>query len=262
MEKDVHVFENGIKVYRQHLLPSQIERYEKIRNVHEADEEDLFLEVLKSSPQIECFLSIGSAIGYYPLLARKILPSILIHAFEPLDIFRTSFKENIQLNGFGPESFIIHHESVSSLKGRVYFVEAKYGSKVLGSNHNSQILGLQAKILIKNLLTALRIKKYQKSKITTASTISLAELIKRIGRPIDFMQMDVQGHELEILKSGEECLRNKSIRIIMTGTHGSEIHDACVQLLKKYDYQIMANEPSTKHQPDGIILASNSLISL
>ena len=255
MEKDVHVFENGIKVYRRHLLPSQIERYEKIRNVHEADEEDLFLEVLKSSPQIECFLSIGSAIGYYPLLAKKTLPSVIIHAVEPLDFFRRCFKENIKLNGFEPEGFIIHSESVSSFKDSVYFVEAKYGSK-----DNNQILGLRIKIFIKNLLTELRIKNYQKSKITTLNTISLAELIQSVGRPIDFMQMDVQGHELEILKSGEECLQNNLIRTIMTGTHGSEIHDACLQLLKKYDYQIMANEPSTKHQPDGIILASNSFI--
>jgi FkbM family methyltransferase len=262
MEKDFHVFENGIKVYRHHLLPSQIERYEKIRNVHEADEEDLFLQVLKSSSQIECFLSIGSAIGYYPLLAKKTLPSVIIHTFEPLDFFRKCFRENIKLNGFEPESFIIHSECVSSLKERVYFVEAKYGSKVLGSKHNNQILGLRVKIFIKNLLTELRIKNYQKSKITIASTISLAELIQSVGRPIDFMQMDVQGHELEILKSGEECLQKKLIRTIMTGTHGSEIHDACIQLLKKYDYQIIANEPSTKHQPDGIILASNNFIEL
>jgi len=45
-------------------------------------------------------VSLGSAIGYYALLAKYTCSNIKIHCFEPLDRHRRYLEENIELNGF------------------------------------------------------------------------------------------------------------------------------------------------------------------
>jgi len=47
--KTIHEFDSGIKVYDSHLLDIQRIRYEK-RNVHEEDEEDIFIEIIETLP--------------------------------------------------------------------------------------------------------------------------------------------------------------------------------------------------------------------
>ncbi len=258
MTDDIHVFENGIKVYARQLIPAQIDRYNNIRNVHEADEEDLFLEVLRSSPRIDCFVDIGSAIGYYPLLAKKWLPSVTIHAYEPLGVFREYFIDNIRLNGFLAEDFHIHDECVSSSNGRVFFVQAAYGSKVLKGGRASLPI-FRAKALIKSLLTILGITAYRKAQVATVRTITLDEPVRDVGSTIDYMQMDVQGHELEILNSGRVSLCGQNVKTILVGMHGRELHTECIRFLASCDYEIEIEEQATPHQPDGIILASKGV---
>ena len=99
MKRNIHVFDNGIKVYDDHVSPTQRNRY-KLNNLHEAEEEDIFIQILESIPQDGCYINIGSAIGYYSLLAKKLIPGLTIHAIEPLAKYREYFIENIALNGF------------------------------------------------------------------------------------------------------------------------------------------------------------------
>ena len=256
MAQEIHVFDNGVQVYVSQLMPAQIQRYQNVRNVHEADEEDLFVEVLRSSPRIECIVDVGSAIGYYPLLAKRILPDVTIHAYEPLDIFRQYFTDNIRLNGFAPQQFHVHSECVSSTRGRTYFVEATYGSKVL----RGKALGTSvffAKLLLKRLLT--RRGNYPLPKISSLNTITLDDVATNVGCPIDYLQMDVQGHEFEILQGGAASLRAGKIKSFMIGTHSSKLHRQCAQYLVEYGYEIEVDEEAAAHQPDGIILASKGV---
>src|SRR5258708_2664141 len=97
MARKVHVFDNGGSVYDDHLIPAQRERYRR-RNVHEAEEEDVFAELIRNLPPDGCYLNIGCAIGYYPLLAMRLLPALTIHAVEPLAQHRAFFAENVRLN--------------------------------------------------------------------------------------------------------------------------------------------------------------------
>ena len=113
MKRNVHVFDNGVKVYDDHLTPIQRDRYRR-RNVHEAEEEDIFIEILQTIPPDGCFANIGCAIGYYPLLAKRLIPGRTIHAIEPLERHRAFFVENIALSGQKQSSFIIHTEGISS----------------------------------------------------------------------------------------------------------------------------------------------------
>ncbi|MEC4989806.1 MAG: hypothetical protein SAJ37_13830, partial [Oscillatoria sp. PMC 1068.18] len=128
MPEQVHIFDNGVKVYDHHLISEQRQRYQK-QNVHEADEENIFIEIIKSIPSDGCFLSIGSAIGYYPILAKKLSPLLTIHAVEPLSVHRKYFVENIKLNNLCLDEFVIYQEGISSSEGYEVFLDAGYGSK-------------------------------------------------------------------------------------------------------------------------------------
>ena len=75
MARAAHTFDNGIKVYDDHLLPLQRERYKK-HNVHEADEEEHFINIIRSLPPDGVYLDIGAAVGYYAMLARRLSPPL------------------------------------------------------------------------------------------------------------------------------------------------------------------------------------------
>ena len=47
MPRAIHTFDNGVRVYEDQLWAGQRARYEK-RNVHEAEEEDIFVELIGS----------------------------------------------------------------------------------------------------------------------------------------------------------------------------------------------------------------------
>lgn len=97
--KKEHLFDNGVKVYDHQLLPIQRERY-KSRNVHEEEEEDLFVKIIGGLHKDAVYVSVGTAIGYYPLLAKRLKNDINVHCFEPLPLHLEYLKENMELNGW------------------------------------------------------------------------------------------------------------------------------------------------------------------
>ena len=116
MSRKVHVFDNGVSVYDDHIIPAQRERYRK-RNVHEAEEEDVFAELVRNLPPNACYINIGCAIGYYPILAKRLAPGLTVHAVEPLARHRDYFSENARLNGFGASDFAVHSQAISARAG-------------------------------------------------------------------------------------------------------------------------------------------------
>lgn len=58
-----------------------LERYEKYINLHEPFEETLFEHVIKNS-DIKTFIDVGSAWGYYSLLAKKLNNKIKVIGFD------------------------------------------------------------------------------------------------------------------------------------------------------------------------------------
>ena len=123
--KKVHEFESGLKVFDHQLLPIQRERYNK-QNVHEEDEERLFIDIINGLQEGTKYVNIGTAIGYYALLAKIIRKGIEVHCFEPLPSHLISFHENIILNGFKKEDFKIHEKAISTKFGEVSFSNATY----------------------------------------------------------------------------------------------------------------------------------------
>ncbi len=265
MTGKIHKFDNGVCVYDEHLMSAQRQRY-SINNVHEADEEDFFIKIISSISVEGCFVNIGTAIGYYALLAKKLSPHLHVHAVEPLDYFRRCFNDNIKLNNFTSEDFTIHPVAVGATNGRVSFLEKGYESQLLVSNKKDVIRQISRKIknLFKAVLGAIGVKRYaaglgRKSEV---DAVTLEALVKLVGRDIDVASMDVQGLEVDILRGGESVLDQAKVKTFIIGTHGNSIHQQCIQMLQDKDYTIEYEEPDTQHQPDGIIIASKGVLRL
>lgn len=263
MTKKTHKFNNGVRVYDEHLMPAQRERY-RINNVHEADEEELFIKIISSIPAGGCFINIGTAIGYYAILAKKLSPQLNVHAVEPLESFRRYFIENIKLNNLSQQDFVIHPTAVGAVDGRVSFLEKGYESQLLQSTEQQGIfrqISMNLKNLIKAVLGGLGVKRYaagmgRKSEV---DSVTLDTLVKRVGQQIDVASMDVQGLEVDILKGGNSVLEHADVKTFIIGTHGKNIHQQCIRILADKNYVIEYDEPDTPHQPDGIIIASKGI---
>lgn len=233
MEKKIHTFNNGVKVFDDHLIPKQRERYAK-HNVHEAEEENFFVSIIRQIPPDGCYVDIGCAIGYYPLLAKKLSPHLTIHAFEPLARHRQYFHENIALNELSVSDFLIHKEGISSNNGEARFVDSAYGSSLYRPG-------------------------VKQEKIQTIQTRTLDSFTDEIGRPIDLCQMDVQGFEVDVLRGAEQVLKNNLVKVFLIGTHSPALHQGCIDILKTHGYAIDVDLYDTKEQPDGILIASKGL---
>ena len=255
MNRIVHVFDNGIKVYDDHLLPIQRDRYRKC-NVHEAEEEDIFTELLQTIPSDGCYVNIGSAIGYYPLLAKKLAPGLTVHAVEPLERHRAFFMENFALNGLKHSSFTIHNEGISSSEGRAEFIDKGYASLIRGDSTYKQTKNIKSTYTryVKGLLSRTGLRK--PVVVKTIRTKTLDNLCMEIGGGIDLCQMDVQGLELDVLKGAQHTLKTGNVKTFLIGTHSHKLHESCIKVLIANGYIVEYNNFNTKDQPDGILVAS------
>jgi len=266
MTKIIHKFDNGVCVYDEHLMPAQRQRY-RMNNVHEADEENYFIKIISSIPADGCFVNIGTAIGYYTILAKKLSPQLHVHAVEPLDYFRRCFRENLKLNNFSPEDFVVHPIAVGAEDGRLGFLEKGYESQLLVNNDRKSVFdqfSRKIKNLIKAILGSLGVKRYAAGlgRKTEVDVVTLKTLVKKVARPIDLMSMDVQGLEVDILSSGSVELEQGLIKTFIIGTHGDAVHEQCIRILSRYNYTIEYDDADTPHQPDGIIIASKGVLRL
>jgi FkbM family methyltransferase len=224
-----HQFDNGIQVYESHLLDVQKARYAK-RNVHEHDEEDIFTDIIYSLPDSGCYVNVGTAIGYYPMLARKIRPDLRIHCFEPLPRHMDFFRDNMKLNGFSEKDFNLHEVAVSTAPGRAFLKDKSYDSLLVRDVGEPSVIEVEA--------------------------IALADVFDLILElDVGLLQMDIQGHEAAVL--GSYFSRNRArpgdIQSFLVGTHWAKVHDSCRQMFIENGYVLHIDEPAPVNQPDGIL---------
>jgi FkbM family methyltransferase len=252
-EKAVHIFDNGVKVFDRHLTPTQRDRYRK-QNVHEADEEALFVQIIDGVPRDGCFVNIGCAVGYYCILAKKLSPGLTIHAVEPLEAHRRYFAENVELNGLDLDDFHVYREAVSGSKGREVFFDRDYGSSILRPEEERASFRSRMRAAVRMIWALFRMRGYG-----IVKTITLDKLMDLVGKPTDLLQMDVQGLEAEILGGAAHTLRAGVVKTFLLGTHGQQVHQQCIEILKEYEYSIEFEEVAPQSQPDGIIVASKGV---
>lgn len=230
--RPVHTFANGVRVYDDHLLPVQRERY-ALHNVHEAEEEEIFKAMVAAMPQASVYVDVGAAVGYYCILARRIRPEIQIVAVEALARHRAFMQENMRLNGLVDGVFQFVHEAISATPGELEFADASYGSYLLSPGKNGK-----------------------HAIVEKVQAITLPHLCRSLNQPIGLLQMDIQGEELNVLRQyASEHPDGGPIRQFLVGTHGKDLHVESRRILEKMGYGIRADDPKPAHQPDGILAA-------
>ncbi len=255
MARAIHVFDNGVRVFEDQLLEEQRARYAR-RNVHEAEEEEIFIDLIRRLPPDGCYVDVGAAIGYYLILARQLAPRLEIHGVEPLERHRQFLQENLTLNGLTSSTCALHREGLTSTAGSEAFMDRGYSSRLSPPCRTARV-SLSARW--KHFLETIGLRQSKKEPLTIP-TITLDMLVQRIGRPIGLLQMDVQGLEVEVLKGGRETLQSGAVKTFLIGTHGRArgltLHEECRELLEGNGYTIEIDQADTKEQPDGILVAS------
>lgn len=245
----IHTFNNGVRVFESHLLDSQKERYAK-SNVHEEDEEEIFIEIIRELSPGDVFVNVGTAIGYYPILSKKIRNDIAVHCFEPLGRHLEYLRENMELNGFLIEDFSTHHLAVSHESGEVLFIDNSYGSSLVAKKPKFHILNFLR--TFKQSLTGANVQQ----PVLHVKSIKLSQIFQVIqSNCIKFLQMDIQGFELPVLKKYFEDIGGapSGIQSFLVGTHSSAIHTSCLELFQQHQFDIIHDIPESLNQPDGII---------
>lgn len=87
---------------------------------------------------------------------------------------------------------------------------------------------------------------------------------------VDFMHVDIQGAEYEMLKGMKKALENGSIKYMMIGTHRPEMNDRLMGALELYGYEIIFSARCHSNEPvdtpfgkatlpvDGILLVKHA----
>lgn len=249
-----HDFENGVRVLPSHLTKEQLARYRE-RNVHEAVEEEIFCREIAALHSGDVFLNIGAAVGYYPILCKKMAPHVRVIALEPLQEFRNAALANFALNGLGPLEIELHAVAIGGASGTLDFLDMGFGSAGLHSGQVSPGKRLRA-LALRPLRSLIRSFGWAgRQRLHKVDLLTLDRFLEQYDQPIGLCQMDVQGMEREVLEGAVSSLSAARIHTFLIGTHGITLHKECKSLLQDAGYAIECDEPDPMGQPDGILLA-------
>lgn len=181
------------------------------------EQEDWFEDEIKF---LRCLLKpgqkiidIGANYGVYALsMARTVGPTGFVWAFEPASLTAKLLEEGIAVNGFS--QITLDRSALSS----------SCGTAQLSLNENSE-------------LNALVRGKPSTNASETVPLVTLDECMKRYGwRDIDFMKIDAEGEEANILKGGERFFAELSPLVQYEVKAGADLHLELVQYFASLGY--------------------------
>lgn len=177
---------------------------------HEPDTERLFRKLVARK---RCIVDIGAYIGTYSLQAAKINPKARIYALEPFPKLRDSIEEGIRLNGF--QNIELIQTAVSDNDGEATLVS----TDPLGESGW-------------NFVTDKTMEGKDHIKV---QTLKLDTILIGLETPPDIIKIDVEGHELHVLRGARKTLSSPGRREIIIeinetclrnqGSSGKEVHD-------------------------------------
>ena len=174
------------------------------------------LEVIRRCiPHCSVVFDVGANVGEWTAFVLKYNPRAKLHCFEPSlftfhQLTSRNFPSHIACNNFG----------LSSSEGEAKLLIFKEGN-VLNSlyrRENLQDMGIPLQ------------EKEERVRLKTLDNYCLERQIQQI----DFLKIDVEGHELEVLRGSSEMLRQERIGIIQFEYGGCNI-DSKVFLKDLFD---------------------------
>jgi FkbM family methyltransferase len=192
---------------------------------YEWQKQSLFVKTVQPGSVV---FDIGAHVGYYTLLAAELVgKSGQVYAFEPLPRNLNYLRRHIQLN---------HCQNVQVLPVAVGAQRGE-GSFQEGADSSTGHLS--------NGATGLPIP-----------VIALDDLVAEQKAPHpDYMKIDVEGAELQVLLGAESILRTSQPTIFLA-THSSDLHQSCCELLGTLEYQLRPVEGDKLSETDEILAES------
>lgn len=211
----------GSKMYLNPLDPG-INRELLVRKVHEKGATKILREILSEGMRV---VDIGANIGYYALIEAQIVGKKgKVYAIEPEPNNFELLNRNVQVNNF---EYIIETFQIA--------IADKEGEDKLYISNKSNLHSLLPHSLISN----------SQNNYITVKTMTLDNFL-RDKYPIDFIRMDVEGFEYNIIKGATNTLkRTKNIKLFIE-FHPIEIEaqgislKAFIELLNNFGFEPIA----------------------
>jgi FkbM family methyltransferase len=128
-------------------------------------------------------LDIGAQTGFYALLLAKLVgPTGQVVAFEPLPANLRVLKENVRINGV--QNVRLRNQAVARLSAEMYFEFPNFERSLVGGP----------------LLEG------ESERVFPVQGISLDDYFQEGGRPVQFVKMDIEGAEVDVLKGARRFL--------------------------------------------------------
>jgi len=195
---------------------------------------DIYLEVFKDKHHMKLpafqgkkdkiVVDLGANEGYYALGMKANNPQLKIISVEPAPETFQILKKNIRGNRL--KDVVLINKAVSSKNGKISF-EIVPEVTAIGSLN----IGLQKR----SWLDKKKIKKI------TVSSITLPELCRQLKiNKIDILKIDVEGAELDILKSSRSIM--KHVKKAVIEKHAPQITKGCIEFMKNNGFKLILQE--------------------
>lgn len=172
---------------------------------YERDSQRAFIENVREGAVV---YDIGANAGFFTLLASKLVgPRGVVYAFEPLPRNLTVLERHVSLNGC--ENVRILPIAAAAASGTARFAIA----------HNPSQGGIS-----------------DRGELEVA-TRTLDDVVASGNRRPDFLKIDVEGAETQVL-TGASVLLRESHPTILLSTHGWEQHERCSEMLESFGYAL------------------------
>jgi FkbM family methyltransferase len=209
-------------------------------NFYKGDDDNnkgAFLYLKKILGNCQIMFDVGANVGIYTKFALKVNKNLQIHCFEPVKetyeiLVANNFPPNVVTNNIALSSSIGEKEIIGYMDdlGLSSFY-VRRGLEISGKNSQSP------------------------KEIVPTTTLDEYCSEKQIDH-LDFLKVDVEGHELEVFKGGLSLLREGKIELIQFEYGGCNI-DARVFLMDLFDFFMELNYDLFKIYPDHIKLIKN-----
>jgi FkbM family methyltransferase len=189
-------------------------------------ETELFKKYAKKDDVV---LDIGAHIGYYTLIAARIVGDKgKVYAFEPDPKNFKILKRNVEENGY--KNIILVNKALSNKSGRIKLFINKENTgdhRIYDLKNEREFISIQA--------------------------ITLDDFFKKRAKKVDLIKMDIQGAEVRAFKGGNRLIKeNMSIKILTEfWPHGLELSGSSAKeyclLLKKNKFTIYNVDETEKN---------------
>lgn len=180
----------------------KLDRYIDARIASDGDYEEAtrhtFLSAM-AGEKYSHFLDIGANVGLFSLAVQAKFPEIEVYGFEPAPDLFEDLKSNMDLNGY---SFVLFNKALSQAEGQL-----KFYCSTQSRNFDHGKINSGTNSLVYNQ------KRHDKSIDVEVSCLD--KLFQSWSGLNIAIKIDVEGHELDVLKGGEKLLeRNNCLMLV------------------------------------------------